>query len=151
MLLTVSIHAPVMDAKAVEGWIVLCSPVSIHAPVMDAKRHVKTSITQKLSFNPRARDGREIRHTFMVAFKFSFNPRARDGRETFSYYNSKSLSVSIHAPVMDANCQSRSSCISCCVSIHAPVMDAKAVSESDKSGARRFNPRARDGREYKAS
>ena len=35
--LAVSIHAPVMDAKAVETKDVDISFVSIHAPVMDAK------------------------------------------------------------------------------------------------------------------
>ena len=33
---TVSIHAPVMDAKWLNLYTVYCSFVSIHAPVMDA-------------------------------------------------------------------------------------------------------------------
>ena len=54
--------------------------VSIHAPVMDAKPRQGHSRLDSISFNPRARDGREVNPTF---------PSSR-------------LVVSIHAPVMDA-------------------------------------------------
>ena len=53
-----------------------------------------------------------------------FNPRARDGRETPEDVRSLPLTVSIHAPVMDAN--------------HTPHGFRASAS---------FNPRARDGRE----
>ena len=58
----------------------------------------------------------------------SFNPRARDGREIGACDGAYGSSVSIHAPVMDANmgvryCYRRQS----------------------------FNPRARDGRELRLS
>ena len=77
-----------------------------------------------LSFNPRARDGREdvayldnegaivsIHAPVMDAkplvvqslYFVCFNPRARDGRETGVDSNLIRYSVSIHAPVMDAN------------------------------------------------
>ena len=36
------------------------------------------------------------------SFKLSFNPRARDGREKGCIYEHRLTYVSIHAPVMDA-------------------------------------------------
>ena len=57
----------------------------------------------------------------------SFNPRARDGREGAISYFSRHLRVSIHAPVMDANTKIRVSIHKHLVSIHAPVMDANLV------------------------
>ena len=75
-----------------------------------------------------------------------FNPRARDGRELVTLYWVSYRDVSIHAPVMDANCaqydypkrpsfnprarDGREECLmtsiyELTVSIHAPVMDAK--------------------------
>ena len=35
-----------------------------------------------VGFNPRARDGREIRTVLIKDLSHSFNPRARDGRES---------------------------------------------------------------------
>ena len=55
----VSIHAPVMDAKSGYSIFQFIIYVSIHAPVMDAKGICRMS-TIITSFNPRARDGREI-------------------------------------------------------------------------------------------
>ena len=78
------------------------------------------------SFNPRARDGREIGrggwgHPFCC-----FNPRARDGREAYDIAKSRNEPVSIHAPVMDAKIYLAHTLLDFMkyVSIHAPVMDA---------------------------
>ena len=60
-----------------------------------------------ISFNPRARDGREM-ESFQSQYycSVSFNPRARDGREHVQGYELDDYHVSIHAPVMDAKvCQ----------------------------------------------
>ncbi len=76
----------------------------------------------------------------------SFNPRARDGRETPRSSSFSTLTVSIHAPVMDANCCSRWGKRKSYVSIHAPVMDAKEKLSATLPMVS-FNPRARDGRE----
>ena len=54
--------------------------VSIHAPVMDANYIGRMPVDQ-----------------------ISFNPRARDGREVWFNDDSYMELVSIHAPVMDAN------------------------------------------------
>ena len=46
---------------------------------------------RRLSFNPRARDGREDGPTFPMLTKICFNPRARDGRESKTYRLSRWL------------------------------------------------------------
>ena len=54
----------------------------------------------------------------------SFNPRARDGRENTLINKDTVLTVSIHAPVMDAKMRFLMIVPMQLVSIHAPVMDA---------------------------
>ena len=56
--------------------------------------------------------------------------------------------VSIHAPVMDAKKIMNGVLRLFLVSIHAPVMDAKRCWQSKTRHHHRFNPRARDGREW---
>ena len=58
-IIYVSIHAPVMDANSPNRQHLLAYQVSIHAPVMDANKSIAEMATKKISFNPRARDGRE--------------------------------------------------------------------------------------------
>ena len=57
--INVSIHAPVMDANLKPNTQNKTSLVSIHAPVMDAN-YVGPHLHIETSFNPRARDGREL-------------------------------------------------------------------------------------------
>ena len=56
-----------------------------------------------------------------------FNPRARDGREYDLVAIERLRSVSIHAPVMDANVHIKKGLVYHSVSIHAPVMDANTL------------------------
>ena len=102
MDIAVSIHAPVMDAKSTLPLKVYQKNVSIHAPVMDAKGYEPVWVFI-YSFNPRARDGREDSAGHCDQSWYRFNPRARDGREVNKTMAPNSSSVSIHAPVMDAN------------------------------------------------
>ena len=48
---------------------------------MGATKRQACRIVGQSSFNPRARDGRDIGASSQRAFIFSFNPRARDGRD----------------------------------------------------------------------
>ena len=54
----------------------------------------------------------------------SFNPRIRDGCELNYSIHKSTLTVSIHAAVMDANKATVSAAVIFSVSIHASVMDA---------------------------
>ena len=100
--MTVSIHAPVMDANGFGFYRVTTDYVSIHAPVMDAN-NLSKRLTAIVSFNPRARDGREWSNLLWHEWHNGFNPRARDGREKSPLHHYDIYRVSIHAPVMDAN------------------------------------------------
>jgi len=75
-----------------------------------------------------------------------FNPRAREGRDITSLDISRSLPVSIHAPVKGATKKSLRVRWCCDVSIHAPVKGATAAIFTLAAFCR-FNPRAREGRD----
>ena len=65
---------------------------------------LKFNLIPRSGFNPRARDGRESVPTSIFKLLTCFNPRARDGREDLTMLaGSVGVLVSIHAPVMDAN------------------------------------------------
>ena len=64
---------------------------------------------------------------FVADHAMSFNPRARDGREFGRNWSIKKIKVSIHAPVMDAKCMWAANPTIREVSIHAPVMDANPL------------------------
>ena len=75
-----------------------------------------------------------------------FNPRARDGRELRLCRSMQRHDVSIHAPVMDAKvCTLSSSAILC---FNPRARDGREFDvDRRRSGWLSFNPRARDGRE----
>ncbi len=120
-------------------------------------------------FNPRARDGRDMRERHSPPPSRSFNPRARDGRDGPCRMNRPTILVSIHAPVMGATANGAHVVGLAQVSIHAPVMGATNLGvpsfgefrvsiHAPVMGATflpscaatrfpSFNPRARDGRD----
>ena len=55
--------------------------VSIHAPAWGATPVSISFSILAMSFNPRAREGRDRVCRIMSAFEFCFNPRAREGRD----------------------------------------------------------------------
>ncbi len=109
------------------------------------------SVISMVSFNPRARDGRD-RHvgksciipervsihapvmgatfdlTHTATSTTCFNPRARDGRDEGVEDAGARFVVSIHAPVMGATVASTLAAELGTVSIHAPVMGATSNS-----------------------
>ena len=93
---------------------------------MDAIMAMSPRQSPLISFNPRARDGRDFFIFSTLNCRNSFNPRARDGRDT----DADGTEITIQ------------------VSIHAPVMDAILISSWSVLPDSRFNPRARDGRDY---
>ena len=78
----------------------------------------------------------------------SFNPRAREGRDLPGRACTPFLvDVSIHAPVRGATTISPKLERWKEVSIHAPVRGATHHGQAHPVGTRRFNPRAREGRD----
>ena len=57
--------------------------VSIHAPARGATGNAPVSGCFSKGFNPRAREGRDMRILETSQEVYSFNPRAREGRDSF--------------------------------------------------------------------
>ncbi len=77
------------------------------------------------SFNPRARTGRDIEIYRGQVLAACFNPRARTGRDGSTLPTTTPTdSVSIHAPVQGATCPRQRCYRWLYVSIHAPVQGA---------------------------
>ena len=123
-----------------------------------------------VSFNPRAREGRDIFLPRDARKGLRFNPRAREGRDALRADGWYLRSVSIHAPARGATRVNTLCIMSRQVSIHAPARgatwfqaamsrDLPSVSiHAPARGATRlekqhsakfggFNPRAREGRD----
>jgi len=123
-------------------------------------------------FDPRAREGRDAGSSRTPGRLACFDPRAREGRDLDDAIQlvRRVRLVSIHAPVKGATTVIRLGCVACRVSIHAPVKGAtddgvrgpavETVSiHAPVKGAtrrpdrirrrwgRRFDPRAREGRD----
>ena len=81
--------------------------VSIHAPVMDAIKY-KPTLPSFICFNPRARDGRDT-HTDSIAnvLRVSIHAPVMDAIFDLPCHTTV-IDVSIHAPVMDAICKAHS-------------------------------------------
>ena len=55
--------------------------VSIHAPVRGATKLLGVVFIACISFNPRAREGRDTCLVALQICRYRFNPRAREGRD----------------------------------------------------------------------
>ena len=77
------------------------------------------------SFNPRAREGRDLSRSIRAQNLTCFNPRAREGRDLISVQIAfHELRVSIHAPARGATSVARPCQRQFIVSIHAPARGA---------------------------
>ena len=79
---------------------------------------------QDAGFNPRAREGRDLRTMSRSPSIICFNPRAREGRDVGNIEDSYEIKVSIHAPVKGATLLDLDAIYRDRVSIHAPVKGA---------------------------
>ena len=77
----VSIHAPVKGATGPHAGQQLIARVSIHAPVKGATVKALIAKHKSASFNPRAREGRDVAGRARHTRNHRFNPRAREGRD----------------------------------------------------------------------
>ena len=113
-----------------------------------ARRAGRLGVYPCRSFNPRAREGRDIFSQYQCLLNlYSFNPRAREGRDTADCFSDGMLievsihapargattdflrqrhvgGVSIHAPARGATSEPREPQTRDCVSIHAPARGA---------------------------
>ena len=76
--------------------------VSIHAPARGATIFTNIQMAEIISFNPRAREGRDQGWAYIMTLYYCFNPRAREGRDKIEDGEIIHNSVSIHAPARGA-------------------------------------------------
>ena len=123
--------------------------VSIHAPAKGATGRFCRVGAPTSRFNPRAREGRDLKISLRKSNTTSFNPRAREGRDStaavaiarwWPFQSTRprrarlaadllpptALGVSIHAPAKGATVEARDALGCPGVSIHAPAKGATA-------------------------
>ena len=99
----VSIHAPVMGAKRIFEQVQGYARVSIHAPVMGAKYSASVLPTPMMVSIHAPVMGANATLVSVKTGRFGFNPRTRNGCEIRACRLCPILvAVSIHAPVMGA-------------------------------------------------
>ncbi|KAF4304855.1 hypothetical protein GTA08_BOTSDO14204 [Botryosphaeria dothidea] len=104
----------------------------------------------EVRFNPRAREGRDMaRATPSSSRRVSIHAPAR-GATILVTDHDDVIHVSIHAPARGATCELGLRRAQGHVSIHAPARGATARSMNSRGTPRRFNPRAREGRDRAA-
>ena len=119
--------------------------ISIHAPVKGATPPRRPPGPARGHFNPRSREGSDIRRLSRASSFCYFNPRSREGSDLQGLAVGLTLGViSIHAPVKGATPPQPPSPGCAGISIHAPVKGATAVSNRQDCHAY-FNPRSREG------
>ena len=124
----VSIHAPARGATPVRRDHPAGQGVSIHAPARGATCSWAARRRPSTCFNPRAREGRDPVTAMpkIGEYKAFQSTRPRGARHRIRVHHAFVGLVSIHAP-------------------------ARGATSTDTSGRRahgRFNPRAREGRDY---
>ena len=123
--------------------------VSIHAPAWGATRLIFVEACAAVGFNPRARVGRDLVGSLPLHGLDEFqSTRPRGARHGNKQCFIGPSEVSIHAPAWGATlAHSGGAAELFNVSIHAPAWGATALARLAFSAIRRFNPRARVGRD----
>ena len=123
--IAVSTHAPARGATNLLGFRTDKDDVSTHAPARGATLLLHSALRRSLSFNS----------------------RAREGRDSITPCTQSSVTVSTHAPARGATSFRNRFCGKHYVSTHAPARGATIAPESSPACALRFNSRAREGRD----
>ena len=96
-------------------------------------------------FNPRSREGSDLRNLRMMILSTNFNPRSREGSDQLRVPFRQQVLISIHAPVKGATRHLQQIPMSLSISIHAPVKGATLVRMAYTWHQSYFNPRSREG------
>ena len=147
--------------------------VSIHAPTRGATSSCAARCAMETSFNPRAHEGRDLRHRTSSSSSARFNPRAHEGRDPRKHprrgprdkfqstrprgarpsserLTTASALVSIHAPTRGATKQ-RAANYRVCLGFNPRAHEGRdRSSASTATSPRGFNPRAHEGRDTSA-
>ena len=123
--------------------------VSIHAPAGGATNKSMLVKRVRVSFNPRARGGRDSAPFSLHRPSSGFNPRARGGRDYDPDGKCRYTGVSIHAPAGGATI--RDEHIAQLVEFQSTrPRGARPIIDRYQSPDDRFNPRARGGRDTRS-
>ena len=90
--------------------------------------HAKIHLLENEHFNPRSREGSDLRSVDSFSSKFDFNPRSREGSDAKLASQGDIIPISIHAPVKGATGLRHFLIHHVKISIHAPVKGATAQS-----------------------
>ena len=77
----ISIHAPVKGATETVAAGSPALVISIHAPVKGATRHAGRRCCRTGYFNPRSREGSDVKIGHASTCRSDFNPRSREGSD----------------------------------------------------------------------
>ena len=67
--------------------------ISIHAPVKGATELTLSTSGMSCDFNPRSREGSDIRGWLSSAFRQHFNPRSREGSDLADRFKDRSIDI----------------------------------------------------------
>ena len=119
--------------------------ISIHAPARGATDIAGVHENGIFDFNPRSREGSDLRFGYCHSVRDNFNPRSREGSDTVEQSDYSKKKISIHAPARGATGFFRLLPAVCLISIHAPARGATYHLLQYCSGFLYFNPRSREG------
>ena len=97
------------------------------------------------NFNPRSREGSDLRLRRHMKSLFDFNPRSREGSDRKRKYSAFSTFISILAPARGATESGRYTLRLPVISILAPARGATQLLSSWDTNGEYFNPRSREG------
>ncbi len=112
-----------------------------------ARRRTSLCGTPLASFNPRAREGRDMRSKYPPIMCKRFNPRAREGRDLLQFLRGWRRPVSIHAPARGATLLVPLAGLEDFLFQSTRPRGARRPSVPPRSVRGCFNPRAREGRD----
>ncbi len=122
--------------------------VSIHAPAWGATSNLRTPLIGVLEFQSTRPRGARPHQRAWQAIRLMFqSTRPRGARQSYRFGADESLYVSIHAPAWGATQELQLHALKGKVSIHAPAWGATRAEIRRVNRGRRFNPRARVGRD----
>ena len=98
----ISIHAPARGATVFQPPHPALVQISIHAPARGATDCASSSRCPCHYFNPRSREGSDVKLVRVTKTHKNFNPRSREGSDYFIKETDKTYKISIHAPARGA-------------------------------------------------
>ena len=85
-------------ARDYRAWV----EISIHAPAKGATHRGPRRQIRRADFNPRSREGSDVRCSVFTSWHLHFNPRSREGSDTAATCAAVLAAISIHAPAKGA-------------------------------------------------